>query len=122
VTGDVRWPDGRAFAFTIFDDTDNATYEHLAPVYEFLDALGLRTTKSVWPVGGSGSGRIGGRTCENADYRAWTLELQAPGFEIASHGATNETSRRDRRRRAVHTPAAGIVPSHWRDRPAWQGR
>ena len=96
MTGDVRWPDGRAFAFTIFDDTDNATYENVAPVYEFLDGLGLRTTKSVWAVGSSGSARIGGQTCENADYRAWTLELQAVGFEIASHGATNETSGRDR--------------------------
>ncbi len=96
MTGHVRWPDGKAFAFTIFDDTDNATYKNVPPVYELLDGLGLRTTKSVWAVGGSGSARIGGQTCENADYRAWTLELQAAGFEIASHGATNETSARDR--------------------------
>ncbi len=33
-------------------------------------------------------------TCEDAAYRAWTLGLQASGFEIGSHGATYVTSPR----------------------------
>ena len=92
----VAWPDGRDFAFTIFDDTDNATVGNVAPVYELLADLGLHTTKSVWALRGSGAAVIGGQTCEDEDYRAWTLELQAAGFEIASHGAASETSARDR--------------------------
>lgn len=86
---------GKAFAFTIFDDTDLATLENVAPVYELLRRLGLRTTKSVWALKGDGTPRIGGLTCEDPDYLAWTLELQASGFEIGSHGGTYVTSPRD---------------------------
>jgi hypothetical protein len=92
----VTWPEGRAFAFTVFDDTDLASLGNVGPVYELLGGLGLRTTKSVWPIGGDGVPRIGGLTCEDDDYRRWTLDLQEQGFEIASHGATFSTSRRDR--------------------------
>ncbi len=91
----VTWPEGKSFAFTVFDDTDNATHENVAPVYELLARLGLRTTKSVWALRGSGSAPIGGQTCEDPEYRAWTLQLQSAGFEIASHGARGETSGRD---------------------------
>jgi hypothetical protein len=93
--GQVEWPDGRAFAFTIFDDTDNATLENVSPVYSLLRDLGLRTTKSVWATAGEGIPRIGGTTCDDPSYRDWTLELQAAGFEIGSHGASPTTSRRD---------------------------
>lgn len=101
MTGRIPWPDGKDFAFTIFDDTDNATLENVGPVYDFLGTLGLRTTKSVWSIRGAGTPRIGGQTCEDADYRAWTLELQSTGFEIASHGATYETSTREQVVRAM---------------------
>ena len=96
-----RWPDGRAFAFTIFDDTDRAEVESVGPVYALLRDLGLRTTKSVWAIRGDGTPRIGGATCEDRDYLAWTLELQAAGFEIASHGAAPATSARATVRRAL---------------------
>jgi hypothetical protein len=91
----IEWPDGRDFAFTVFDDTDRATLENVAPVYEMLGELGLRTTKSVWAIKGDGVPRVGGVTCEDPDYLAWTLGLQAGGFEIGSHGATYTTSPRD---------------------------
>ena len=91
----ASWPDGRSFAFTIFDDTDNATLETVAPVYDLLRDLGMRTTKSVWTHSGSGTAPIGGATCEDDEYRAWTLGLQADGFEIASHGTKDETSTRE---------------------------
>jgi hypothetical protein len=91
----IEWPDGKDFAFTVFDDTDLATLENVAPVYDLLAGLGLRTTKSVWPIKGAGTARIGGLTCEDAAYRSWTLELQASGFEIGSHGATYLTSPRE---------------------------
>jgi hypothetical protein len=92
----IEWPDGKAFAFTIFDDTDNATVERVGPVYAFLDDLGLRTTKSVWPLGGDGATAFSGSTCADPDYLAWTLDLQARGFEIGSHGASYSTSTRER--------------------------
>jgi hypothetical protein len=94
-SGRVEWPEGRAFAFTVFDDTDLATVENVGPVYAFLRDLGLRTTKSVWAIAGDGVPSIGGATCDDPAYRDWTLELQAAGFEIGSHGASPTTSPRD---------------------------
>lgn len=92
----IKWPNGKDFAFTIFDDTDNATVERVGPVYGLLDGLGLRATKSIWPLKGEGTPAIGGATCEDPDYLAWTLTLQAKGFEIGYHGATYVTSPRGR--------------------------
>ncbi len=94
--GGIRWPEGRGFAFTIFDDTDLATVEGLRPVYDLLFDLGFRTTKTVWAVRGDGEPDFSGSTCDEPEYRAWTLELQAKGFEISSHGATFSTSGRER--------------------------
>jgi hypothetical protein len=91
----VGWPDGKVFAFSIFDDTDWATVDGVRPVYDLLRDLGLRTTKSVWAASGDQVPRIGGSTCEDLEYRNWTLRLQADGFEIASHGATPVTSPRE---------------------------
>jgi hypothetical protein len=95
-TGRIDWPEGKTFAFTVFDDTDNATVANVGPVYEFLDSIGMRTTKSVWALKGEGTPHVGGATCDDPDYRAWTLQLQARGFEIGSHGATYLTSPRER--------------------------
>ena len=91
----VTWPSGKRFAFSVFDDSDLATVENVGPVYRFLEDLGVRTTKSVWPMHGTGTPVIGGQTCDDADYRAWVLDLQRRGFEIGSHGATPATSERD---------------------------
>lgn len=90
----IEWPEGKAFAFTVFDDTDRATLANVSPVYELLGDLGFRTTKSVWPVAGAEMPAIGGSTADDPDYRAWTLELQAAGFEIGYHGATYSTAPR----------------------------
>ena len=94
----LSWPDGRAFAFAIFDDTDLATVENVKPVYEFLESVGIRSTKSVWTITGAGTPAFGGSTCEDPEYAAWTHELQERGFEIGSHGATFLTSDRERTR------------------------
>ena len=90
----VVWPGGKDFAFTVFDDTDLATLANVGPVYDLIERLGLRTTKSVWPIKGQDPPQIGGSTCADNAYRSWTLDLQASGFEIASHGATFCTSTR----------------------------
>jgi hypothetical protein len=95
VAADVMWPAGRRFAFTVFDDCDLAQVETLRPVYDFLEELGILTTKSVWPMRGESVPVIGGQTCDDADYLEWVLDLQRRGFEIGSHGATPATTPRE---------------------------
>lgn len=90
-----EWPDGKQFAFTIFDDTDYATVENTRPVYDLLAECRLATTKSVWPLKGHEKPLVGGATCEDPEYRRWTQELRAAGFEIGYHLATFHTSRRE---------------------------
>lgn len=83
------WPDGKQFAFTVFDDTDHATLENVQPVYSFLADCGFRTTKSVWVIEGDcKQGKNAGDTCARPDYLRWATDLQSQGFEIAFHGAT----------------------------------
>lgn len=90
----MKWPEGKRFAFTVFDDTDRGTVENLRPVYDLLARLGLRTTKSVWPVRGQREAMIPGDTCDDPDYLEWVLGLQRQGFEIGFHNATFHTSLR----------------------------
>jgi hypothetical protein len=91
----IIWPDGHDFAFTIFDDTDRATVDHVGPVYDFLEDLNLRTTKSVWPLRGSQAALGGGDTCEDPECLAWVKGLQEKGFEIGLHLAACDTSLRE---------------------------
>ena len=80
------------------DDTDVATTENVRPVYRLLESLGMRTTKTVWAVPcEEGSDNFAGSdTLDDAEYREFVLDLQQRGFEIAFHGATMESSRRER--------------------------
>jgi hypothetical protein len=96
-----RWPNGRRFAFTIFDDTDWATVERVGPVYDLLADLGMRTTKSAWVRAGAGPGLNAGSTCEDPAYLDWLLALQRRGFEIGLHNASPATSRREETRAAL---------------------
>jgi hypothetical protein len=91
---EIHWPEGKEFAFTIFDDTDLETVDNVSAVYSFLSDIGLRTTKSVWPIRGSKSPEIGGATCDDKQYLEWVLDLQQKGFEIALHNVTYHTSTR----------------------------
>lgn len=93
-----EFPHGKRFAFTIVDDTDVATVANVKPVYDLLHALGLRTTKTVWPIGcPEGSPNFSSsQTLDDADYRAFAVDLQQRGFEVTWHGATMESSRRAR--------------------------
>jgi hypothetical protein len=97
----VEWPEGKRFAFSIVDDTESSTVENAKPVYDLLEALGIRTTKTVWPLGFTQKPLFGGGTLEDPDYRAWVLELQDAGFEIAFHGATDHSSTREETLRAL---------------------
>lgn len=97
----VSWPDGKDFAFTIFDDTDLATLENVREVYSFLADRGFRTTKSVWPLLGNKTPKIGGATCEDDKYLRWVLNLREKGFEIGLHNVTYHTSPREETIRGI---------------------
>jgi hypothetical protein len=97
----IAWPEGRRFAFTVFDDTDKATVENVGGLYAFLADCGFRTTKSVWPVRGPRKPRLGGETCDDPHYLSWIRSLKAQGFEIGFHSATFHTSTRAETIRAL---------------------
>lgn len=98
----IEWPEGKKFAFTVFDDTDLATLENVKPVYDLLAHCGFRTTKSVWPLKGERQPLVGGMTCADQDYLNWILELQRAGFEIGYHNATYHTSTREETIRGIN--------------------
>src|ERR1700752_3555136 len=91
----VQWPDGKRFAFTIFDDPDGQTVEAGKRVYGLLADLGFRTTRGVWPGAAVRTPNSGGETCEDREYRAHTQTVQAGGFEVGYHNHTNHSSTRD---------------------------
>ena len=99
----IAWPEGKQFAFTIFDDPDLDTVENVAAVYTFLGDLGFRTTKAVWPIRGHGTPKIGGATCEDKQYLKWILALKEQGFEIALHNVTYHTSMREETAQGIET-------------------
>lgn len=90
----IIWPQNKKFAFTIFDDTDLARLNNISPVYDYLTDLGIRTTKSVWPLSGKFNAELQGDTLENEDYLKFILNLKQKGFEIAFHNATYHSSAR----------------------------
>jgi len=113
--GDIAWPGGRRCAFTVFDDTDWMTLANGPGVYDLLDDLGLRITKSVWIDEPGPRRTIGGSTCAEPDYLDWVLDLQSRGHEIGFHNATDRSSTREQTRAALdrfedlfgHTPRCG---------------
>lgn len=90
----IQWPEGKQFAFTIFDDPDGQSLETSALVYSFLKDLGFRTTKSLWSIGAKREPNSGGETCANRQYLTHASRLAEDGFELAWHNATLHTSTR----------------------------
>ena len=88
------WPGNRDFAFTIFDDTDNALLEDVIAVYDVLLQAGIKTTKSVWMFDSIGKSRIGGISCANEKYCQYVKSLKNNGFEIALHNVSSSHSNR----------------------------
>jgi len=87
----MRWPQGRSFAFTIFDDTDLSVPGNFERVYDCLGELGFRTTKSVWPLTSKGqlARDVEGSSCDDPAYLRYVLQLQANGFEIGYHNSSH---------------------------------
>ena len=91
----IEWPDGKKFAFTIFDDPDAQGYAQGRAVYSFLYDRGFLTTRGVWPGAVVRTPNSGGETCESLPYRRHNVELQAQGFEVGYHNTTKHWSTRD---------------------------
>jgi hypothetical protein len=110
----ARFPDDRQFVFTILDDTDDATVENVQPVYDLLTELGFRTTKTVWPLDcPEGSPHYyAAQTLADEDYLLFVRDLLGKGFEAACHGATMESSTRDRTERGlrIFSELLGVQP------------
>lgn len=79
----LGYPDGKRFAFTVFDDTDSGTIETVGPVYDLLEELGILVTKSVWVYPSRGS--FSGGFLEDSEYLQWVRSLLKAGFEIGLH-------------------------------------
>ncbi len=87
------YPDGKQFAFSIVDDTDNATVSNVKPIYDFLTKLGVRATKTVWAFPPRDSYR--GQSLLDAEYAEFIRELIADGHEIALHNVGSGSFTRD---------------------------
>ena len=96
VRSNITWPDGKIFAFTVFDDTDGAILSEIRKIYSFLLDHGIVTTKSVWPLGAQNPEPFMGATCEVPDYVEWLLGIRRQGVEIAYHNASCTSSDRER--------------------------
>ncbi len=90
----IDWPEGKKFAFTIFDDPDSQRLADGRKVYALLADLGFRTTKAVWPLGPVREPNSPGDTCADPLYREDAIALQELGFEIGYHNATLHSSTR----------------------------
>jgi hypothetical protein len=100
---EIKWPDGKDFAFTVFDDPDFDTVKNTTTMYSFLEDLGMRTTKAIWPIRGEHIPKVGGVTCEDERYLKLVQGLKGRGFEIGLHNATYHTSDRNQTARGLET-------------------
>lgn len=79
----MNWPNKKEFAFTIIDDTDNSTLDGNKKIYDFLDSLGFKTTKTVWVYPSRDS--FTGVSLDNSEFCNYLMNLKAKGFELALH-------------------------------------
>ena len=83
---EIKWPDGHDFAFTVVDDTDGATVGNTKPVYDYLIAHGILTTKTCW-VYPPRDKIYTGQSLQDKDYLDFLLYLKENGVELGFHNA-----------------------------------
>lgn len=87
------WPNGKKFAFTIIDDTDNSSIENVKAIYDFLNAINIKTTKTAWVF--PSRDKFKGETLQDEVYKDFLLDLKEKGFEIALHGVGSGSFKRE---------------------------
>jgi|TARA_B110000438_G_scaffold243627_1_gene243731 hypothetical protein len=97
----IIWPDNKKFAFTIFDDTDRSNLKDSKIIYQYLEELGFKTTRSVWMLKSNDNSEEKGVTCEDNFYLDWLLEIKNKGYEIGYHNATSNSSKRQNTKEAL---------------------
>lgn len=92
----LTFPEGKRFALTIVDDTDQTTLARARPLYAVLARAGLRTTKTVWALETAPASvpTDQGESLDDQEYRQWVVDLQRQGFEIGLHGVRGGSSDR----------------------------
>lgn len=108
----MEWPDGKDFAFTVFDDPDAQTLSGCQRVYDFLSALAFRSTVGVWPCAPIREPNSPGETCGNEEYLRYIQELRRRGFEVGYHNTTAHSSPRKEIAEGL-----GIFRSYFGDAP-----
>jgi hypothetical protein len=91
----MKWPEGKRFAFSVFDDPDSQSLEDGRAIYSLLADFGFRTTKGVWTLGPFRQGNSRSETCDNPACLRHVLDLQNQGFEIGFHNASLRSSERE---------------------------
>jgi len=87
------WPNNKDFAFSIIDDTDNATISNIKPVYDLLKKHKIFITKTVWIYPPKNS--FTGETLKDPDYIKYVKDLKSQGFEIQLHNIGSGDFSRD---------------------------
>lgn len=82
----MDFQEDKKFIFTIFDDTDDAFYESVKPIYDLLNDNGLKTTKSIWVYPVKDVEESKGHSLKDDIYKQFIIDLKNNGFEIALHG------------------------------------
>ncbi|HCA67043.1 MAG: hypothetical protein A2249_00190 [Candidatus Jacksonbacteria bacterium RIFOXYA2_FULL_44_7] len=92
----LSFPHGKKFAFSIFDDTDDAIVETVQPIYDLLYKLNIKTTKSVWVFRPKEPKNIWRETetLEDSKYLTFIKTLHDRGFEIALHNVSADPNER----------------------------
>jgi len=99
----MRFPNNKRFAFSILDDTDDSTLHNVKPMYDRLREYGFQTTKTVWPFDCPEGSKLffAAQSLQDKAYLDFVHELVDHGFELAFHGATMESSCRERTLRGL---------------------
>lgn len=118
-------------AIAITDDTDFFQYFTTQPVYDVLDSLGVRLTKTIWVFDHEKNDPAkAGISLRDPHYRAWVLRARERGHEITMHSASSGDDTRERTLAAFDTiraltgdyPRLEIFHSGNREALYWGGK
>ena len=104
----MPYPDGKEFAVSFVDDTDESKRDNTEPVYAFLDSHNMMGTKTVWimrkrrpsefrlsKVKSTTYKNDKSSTLEDEGYFYFIQSLAEKGFEIALHGVSGGNNFRE---------------------------